>query len=66
MNTNNYNTNPNVILLNKTGADTRFFEAEIYAAVRGDGVLPEEIADLFDLEIVTRPDGSRYGVLTFA
>jgi hypothetical protein len=62
------NTNPKVKLVNSTNADLRDFgmEAAILAAIDGDGTLPEELADIFNLEIITRPDGSRYGRITWA
>lgn len=42
---------PTALWMNNTGTDVSFADAEISAAcLRGDGVLPEEIADLFTLE----------------
>ena len=70
MNKTDYNTNENVKLIVKALIDTRemmdFVSKHANAAVDGDGFLPEELADLFTLEIVTRPSGSKYGVLNFA
>lgn len=52
----------NVILVNNTGCDIRDFDAEIIAAVRNGGRLPEELADLFTLTIIEVDDGIR-GIL---
>lgn len=39
----------------------------VYAILNGvTDSLPEELADLFTVEIVTRPSGSKYAVLDFA
>jgi hypothetical protein len=55
----------NVILVNNTGADLSKFENEFISAVRNGGNLPEELADLFTLNIITVEDGLR-GILDFA
>ena len=53
-------------LANNTGCDIRVFEAQIISAVcNGDGI-PEELADLFALEITTNGDGTPRGILTLA
>ena len=69
-NTATYNTNENVSLVINARIDSRemmnMVSSAADTAVKGNGQLPEEIADLFNLEIVTRPSGSKYGVLTFA
>lgn len=44
------------LIFNCTGADTRMFDREIVAACDNGGVLPEELADLF--ELVRLPPGS--------
>lgn len=51
-----------VILVNNTGCDIRDFDAEIIAAVRNGGTLPEELADLFDLKVII-VDGEVRGIL---
>lgn len=70
MNENNYNTNENVKLIVKALINDRemneFVCKAANEAVSNVGSLPEELADLFTLEIVTRPSGSKYGVLDFA
>lgn len=43
------------VILNQTGVDTRPVDCAIIAACRNGGVLPEELSDLFVLELV--PDG---------
>jgi len=48
---------PKPTWINNTNCDTRMFDHLIAAAcARGDGVLPEEIADVF--ELVRTPPGS--------
>jgi hypothetical protein len=70
MNEINYNTNENVKLIVKALINTRemmdFVTKAANEAVSSGGSLPEELADIFTLEIVTRPSGSKYGVLDFA
>lgn len=64
------NTNENVKLVVNARIDSRemldMVSAEARKAIDGDGKLPEELADLFILNIFTRPSGSKYGVLNFA
>jgi hypothetical protein len=65
-----HNTNENVNLIIKAVFASReasdfAANAAIEAVKTGDG-LPEELADIFTLEVVTRPSGSKYGVLDFA
>lgn len=70
MNEKNYNTDENVSLIIKAAFDYReasdFVAKAAIEAVKTGAGLPEEFADLFTLEIVTRPSGSKYGVLDFA
>lgn len=70
MTTANYNTNENVSLIVKAKIDSRemmdFVSNAAREAVKNNTSMPEELADLFSLEIVTRPSGSKYGVLDFA
>ena len=70
MNTTNCNTNENVTLIVKALINNRemsdFACKAANEAVANGGSLPEELADLFTLEVVTRPSGSKYGVLNFA
>lgn len=64
------NTNENVTLIIKAAFNSRdasdFVSKAAYEAIKNDTALPEEFADLFTLEIITRPSGSKYGVLDFA
>lgn len=53
------------IYVNNTGADLREFHNEIVAAIKNGGALPEEIADVFTLSLVTVEDGIR-GVVGWA
>ena len=65
----NYNTNENVKLVNNTTFDTSTLagaDAEILAVIEDGAALPEAFEDIFTLEVVTRPSGSKYGVLNFA
>lgn len=65
-----YNTNENVELIIKAIFADReasdFVAKAAREAVETGAGLPEEFADLFTLEVVTRPSGSKYGVLDFA
>lgn len=38
-----------VLIINNTGSDVRMFDAEIKKAVDSGGVLPEELADIYQL-----------------
>jgi len=55
-------------LINNTSVDLRTIGAEdvVIAAIKNDQPLPEEIADLFNLTISHREDGSVFGLLNFA
>ena len=55
----------NVILVNNTGADIRNFDTAIISAIKNNTSLPEEIADLFNLEIIS-VNGKPRGILTAA
>lgn len=55
----------NVILVNNTGADIRNFDTTIISAIKNNTSLPEEIADLFNLEIIS-VNGKPRGILTAA
>ena len=56
----------NVILVNNTQSDIRgFVEAAIINAVKTDGVLPEELQDIFTLEVI-EVDGEVRGILNAA
>ena len=64
------NTNENVTLIIKAAFNSRdasdFVSKAANEAIKNGTALPEEFADLFTLEIITRPSGSKYGVLDFA
>jgi hypothetical protein len=62
MKTTNYST---VILVNNTCADISNFTNIFINAIITNSDLPEEIADLFSLEIINVEDGIR-GILNFA
>jgi hypothetical protein len=70
MNKTNYITDESVTLYVKAIINNResndFVCKAANEAVSTGSSLPEELADLFTLEIVTRPSGSKYGVLDFA
>jgi hypothetical protein len=65
-----YNTDETVTLHWKARIDSRessdFVASIAYKVLKGEipGV-PEELEDLFTMEIVTRPSGSRYVVVDF-
>jgi len=64
-----YNTNENVKLVNNTTFDTRTLagaDAAILAVIEDGAALPEAFEDIFTVDVVTRPSGSKYGVLNFA
>jgi hypothetical protein len=64
------NNNESLKLIIKARIDSRemndFVSKFAIAAVDSGESLPEELADLFTLEVFTRPSGSKYGVLDFA
>lgn len=65
-----YNKNENVkLVINAKFANRETMDfvakAATEAVLKGEA-LPEDLRNLFTLEIVTRPSGSRYGVLDFA
>ena len=47
-------------------ASSDFVTAHAIESVKTGSPLPDELADLFVLEIHTRPSGSKYGILDFA
>ena len=60
------NTNhSNIILVNNTCANITEFTNIFISAIINNTSLPEEIADLFTLKIITVEDGVR-GILDFA
>jgi len=64
-----YNTNENVKLVNNTIFDTRTIagaEAAFVNMIDNGTSLPKEFEDVFNLEVFTRPSGSKYGILRFA
>jgi len=64
-----YNTNENIKLVNNTTFDTRTLagaDAAILAVIEDGAALPEAFEDIFTVDVVTRPSGSKYGVLNFA
>lgn len=54
-----------VIFTNNTGSDVRQFDKIIIDCVKNDKPLPEEIADIFTLDII-EVDGLPRGILRFA
>lgn len=54
-----------IMLVNNTGADVEMFKSAIFDAIKNDSPLPEEIADLFTLEIIY-VNGQKRGILEFA
>lgn len=70
MNNITYNPNENVTLIVKALINNRemndFACKAANEAVANGCSLPEELSDIFTLEIITRPSGSKYGVLDFA
>lgn len=64
-----YNNNENVKLVNNTTFNTRSIagaEAALINVIDNGAALPEEFKDVFTLEVLTRPSGSKYGILRFA
>ena len=57
--------NENITLVNNTDADIRDFEGYFIDSVNNGSPLPEEIADLFTLEVLEgyNPDGSNRGIV---
>jgi hypothetical protein len=56
----------NIMLVNNTGTDIRgMVENAVMDAVRNEQPLPEELADIFNLE-VRMVDGSRRAFLSFS
>ena len=64
--TKNEMTNYRVDLVNNTSCDLRMFSAAIIAGVKDGSGLPEELADLFTLEIISNDDGTPRGILRAA
>lgn len=62
------NTHQIVTIVNSTKCDIRDFETEIIASLKATGTLPEELADLFTVEILKgcNPDGSDRFILRAA
>ncbi len=52
------NTETNCLYVNNTGSDLGVYHAEIAAALRTTGTLPEDLADLFTVTTVSNLDGS--------
>jgi hypothetical protein len=64
-----YNTNENVKLVNNISFNINEIAGAYNAIVdyiNGDAEFPEAFEDVLTVEIVTRPSGSKYGVLNFA
>ena len=55
----------NIVLVNNTGCNITMFDAEIINAVKTGGGLPEELADIFTLTIIT-VNGNVRGILNAA
>jgi hypothetical protein len=55
----------NTVLVNNTCADVSKFDSIFIACVTENKSLPEELADLFTLEVIT-VNGSARGILNFA
>lgn len=57
-----------IIYVNNTGVDLRPYEGQIIASLKKDGTLPEELADLFVVQVapMVNPDGSPRYVLKAA
>lgn len=54
-----------IILVNNTSSDIRLIEAAIIEAIKAGQPLPEDLADMFSLEVIT-VDGKPRGILNFA
>jgi hypothetical protein len=65
-----YNTNESVTLFVKARIDSRemmdFVSKAANEAVANNTSMPDEFSDIFTLQIITRPSGSKYGILDFA
>ena len=64
-----FNTNENVRCVMRAIIDGPMHDTILAIAlgmVENGSKIPEEIADLFTIEIVTRPSGSKYAVVDFA
>ena len=55
----------NVILVNNSGSDIRDFEVVIINAIKSGEGLPEELADLFTLDVI-EANGKARGILNAA
>lgn len=59
-------TNPtDIVVHNRTTADIRQFHEAFKAAADG-ALLPEEIADIFTVEVTRKPDGKTWVHVDFA
>ena len=58
-------TNAQITLVNNTGADISLFDAVFNTCVNENAPLPVELADLFNLTVIT-VDGLPRGILSFA
>lgn len=58
-------TNAQITLVNNTNADISLFDAVLKTCVNENAPLPIELADLFNLVVVT-VDGLPRGILSFA
>lgn len=64
-----YNTNEAVTVFMRAIINTPEANAMIRSValdVLAGAAIPEEIADIFSMEIITRPSGSKYVVVDFA
>lgn len=64
-----YNLDERVRLVNHTTFDTRSIagaEAALLAVINDGAAMPEAFEGVFTLRVVTRPSGTKYGVLDFA
>ena len=63
----NLMTTTNYLYVNNTGADLSSFHAEIAASLKANGALPEELADVFTVEVAClNEDGSPRYVINAA
>jgi len=65
-----YNTNENVKVVMNARIDSREMSNMVSNAastmVDTGCSMPEEFEDIFNIEIITRPSGSKYALVTFA
>ncbi len=48
----------NFLYVNNTGCDICVYHTEIAASLKATGSLPEELADIFTVSVLSNPDGS--------